>query len=116
MTQMRRHLEHVDHLVKFFQVPQAKRRRRLLLVVIPSLLYVAVMGALIGLRDSLLEVCEDWREAWDILDQPRATEFRCEFGRSDPMACDLSKGHEGVHKSYAPPRWELLPYTTPSAD
>ena len=39
-----------------------------------------------------------------------AAKTRCEFARDDIMSCDLSKGHEGVHKSHAPPRWELLPY------
>jgi len=68
MTRTRRHLEHVDHLREFFQVPQAKRRRRLLLVLIPSLIIVAACGAWCGLKESLQEIWEDWREAWDIQD------------------------------------------------
>ena len=69
MTRMRRHLEHVDHLTKFFQVPQSKRRRRLHYTHIPTLIVVAVLGAFVGLNDALWEVCEDWKEAWDILDK-----------------------------------------------
>ncbi len=60
--------QHLDHLRSFFQVPQRKRRRRLLLVFIPSLMLAGVLGALVGLKDAVWELWDEWKHAWNIPD------------------------------------------------
>ena len=60
--------QHLAHLRSFFQVPQQKRRRRLLLVFIPSLILAGVLGALVGLKDAVWELWDEWKYAWNTLD------------------------------------------------
>ncbi len=60
--------QHLNGLTDFLQVPQSKRRRRLLILIVPALIMAIPVGACMGIKRFIEDIWYNWKSAWDIVD------------------------------------------------